>query len=239
MDDVIGLNGGARKQQIKGSHVMAEAKGDLIRLPFVWDAVQNVDLVVCICVKRHQSAARWIIFGGICTFCNMLMRKAAKARLPGERRKDGEGKKMEGAEWKREKQTEARVNYGCNLRFPREKERQRETSSHAYQITHLPHFLIMVREQAHIQSGLFVRAWNGVRALVYSSVLSCVQLCCAVRRSRDLTCHVCLKLFWLSFGFVHLQSRFSASFTCIVSAQNTRMHECKSIQLWLFSCLTR
>lgn len=85
----------------------------------------------------------------------MLMSKAAKARLPGERRGDGgRKKKREGAEGKREKQTEAGVNYGCNLRFPRGKERQRETSSHAYQITHLPHFLIMVREQTRIQSGL-------------------------------------------------------------------------------------
>lgn len=35
-------------------------------------------------------------------------------------------KKRDGAEWKRKKQTEAAVNYGCNLRFPRGKERQRE-----------------------------------------------------------------------------------------------------------------
>lgn len=88
----------------------------------------------------------------------MLISKAAKARLPGERRGDGErrGRKKGRAEWKREKQTEAGVNYGCNVRFPRGKERQRETSSHAYQITHLPHFLIMVREQTCVQSGLFV-----------------------------------------------------------------------------------
>lgn len=84
------------------------------------------------------------------------MSQAAKARLPGERRGDGERENREGAEWKREKQTEAGVNYGCNLRFPRGKERQGETSSHAYQITHLPHFLIMVREQTRIQSGLRV-----------------------------------------------------------------------------------
>lgn len=83
----------------------------------------------------------------------MLMREAAKARLPGERRGDGGRKRKEGAEGKRKKQTEAGVNYGCNLRFPRGKERQRETSSHAYQIAHLPHFLIMVGEQTHIQSA--------------------------------------------------------------------------------------
>lgn len=83
----------------------------------------------------------------------MLMREAAKARLPGEGRGDGGMKRKEGAQWKRKKQTEAGVNYGCNLRFPRGKERQRETSSHAYQIAHLPHFLIMVGEQTHIQSA--------------------------------------------------------------------------------------
>lgn len=32
----------------------------------------------------------------------------------------------EGAEWKRKKQTEAGVNYGCNLRFPRGKKKGRE-----------------------------------------------------------------------------------------------------------------
>lgn len=73
-----------------------------------------------------------------------------------ERKKKKKEKNREGAEWKREKQTEADVNYGCNLRFPREKERLRGTSSHAYQIMHLPHFLIMVREQTQMQSGLFV-----------------------------------------------------------------------------------
>lgn len=119
-------------------------------------AEQNVDGVVCIHVKRHRSAGRWIIFGGICTFCNMLMSEAAKARLPGERRGHGGRRKREGTEWKRQKQTEAGVNYGCNLRYPRGKERQRETSSHAYQIAHLPHFLIMVREQTRTQSGLCV-----------------------------------------------------------------------------------
>lgn len=131
-------------------------KQDLVPLLLFREAAQNVDSVVCIHVKWHQSTGRWIIFGGICTFCNMLMSKAAKARLPGERRGDGGRRKREGAMWKREKQTEAGVNYGCNLRFPRGKERQRETSSHAYQIAHLPHFLIMVHEQTRIQSCLCV-----------------------------------------------------------------------------------
>lgn len=84
----------------------------------------------------------------------------------------------------KEKQTEAGVNYGCNLRFPRGKERQRETSSHAYQITHLPHFLIMVHEQTRIQSGLVrvcVCVCERDRALTHSSMSSCVELCCAVK----------------------------------------------------------
>lgn len=102
----------------------------------------------------------------------MLMSKAAKARLPGER--GGDGEKKRGREQSgKEKQTEAGVNYGCNLRFPRGKERQRETSSHAYQITHLPHFLIMVREQTRIQSGLCVCVG---KALTHSSMSSCVEL---------------------------------------------------------------
>lgn len=48
----------------------------------------------------------------------MLISKAAKARLPGERRGDGargKEKKKGRAEWKGEKQTEAGVNYGCNV----------------------------------------------------------------------------------------------------------------------------
>lgn len=60
----------------------------------------------------------------------MLMSQAAKARLPGEREREKrrwrEEKKEEGGsrvEKKREKQTEAGVNYGCNLRFPRGKEK--------------------------------------------------------------------------------------------------------------------
>lgn len=136
------------------------------------DAAQNVDRVVCIHVKRHQSAGRWIIFGGICTFCNMLMSKAAKARLPGERRGDGGSKKREGAAWKRGKQTEAGVNYGCNLQFPRGKERQRETSSHAYQIAHLPHFLIMLHEHTRIQSGPCVCVFEteNERERIYTSI---------------------------------------------------------------------
>lgn len=104
----------------------------------------------------------------------MLMSKAAKARLPGER------KKREGAEWKREKQTEAGVNYGCNLRFPRGKERQRETSSHAYQITHLPHFLIMVCEQTRIQSGLCACVFVKERVREREHIHPCPCLCGAV-----------------------------------------------------------
>ena len=110
------------------------------------------------------------------------------------------GKKMEGAEWKGEKQTEADVNYGCNLRFPRGKGRQRETSSHAYQITHLPHFLIMVHEQTRTQSGLFVCVHarlcvtQGVRALTYSSMSSCVVLSDILKTTYDVCVCVCLKL---------------------------------------------
>lgn len=70
-----------------------KGKRDLISPPFLWDVVQNVDGVVCVHAKQHQSAWRWIIFGGICTFCSMLMSKAAQARLPGERRGDGEERK--------------------------------------------------------------------------------------------------------------------------------------------------
>lgn len=101
VDDVIGVNEDVRKHQTKRmsyygpQHI--HVKGDLIPSAFVWEAAQNVDSVVCIHVKRHQSARRWIIFGGICTFCNMLMSKAAKARLPGERRGDG-GREKEGGE---------------------------------------------------------------------------------------------------------------------------------------------
>lgn len=196
MDDVIGVNEDLRKQQTKGCPLMAPTHlSNWTPCPsaFVWKVVQNVDSVVCIHVKWHQSAGRWIIFGGICTFCNMLMSKAAKARLPGERGGDGERRKREGAEWKREKQTEAGVNYGCNLRFPRGKERQRETSSHAYQITHLPHFLIMVREQTRIQSGLCVCLCVSEKqreALTHSSMSSCVELCCAVKRSLNLIWHL-------------------------------------------------
>lgn len=60
----------------------------------------------------------------------MLMSKAAKARLPGEREKRGDGgrerKEREGnrvEKREREEQTEVGVNYGCNLRFPRGKEK--------------------------------------------------------------------------------------------------------------------
>lgn len=50
--------------------------------PLFGGAVQkNVNTVVCVHVERHQSAGRWIIFGGICTFCNMLMSKSCKSQI--------------------------------------------------------------------------------------------------------------------------------------------------------------
>lgn len=121
------------------------------------------------------------------------MSKAAKARLPGERRGDGGSRKRGGSrEWRREKQTEAGVNYGCNLRFPRGKERQRETSSHAYQITHLPHFLIMVREQTRIQSGPCVRCLRrrrreSTRTFIHAELCGAV-LCRRAFPELDMTC---------------------------------------------------
>lgn len=89
----------------------------------------------------------------------MLMSKSCKSQIARrEREKRGEmkgGGQRGGGGRGGEKQTEAGVNYGCNLRFPRgKKERQGETSSHAYQIAHLRHFPTMVREQTLTQSGL-------------------------------------------------------------------------------------
>lgn len=212
------------------------------------DAAQNVDSVVCIHVKRHQSAGRWIIFGGICTFCSMLMSKAAKARLPGERRGDGGSKKREGAAWKRGKQTEAGVNYGCNLQFPRGKERQRETSSHAYQIEHLPHFLIMVHEQTHIQSGPCVHVcacvWDREWARAHLHIHPCqVAWSCEVPSSFPwaLIWHVCFRLCGLSlhrrvaplctvWPSVRLQSHGPWCSAHIVSALYMHM----DTQAWLF-----
>lgn len=67
------------------------------------------------------------------------------------------------------------------------RKRKAETSSHAYQITHLPRFLIMVREQARIQSGLCVCACEKPReALTHSSMSACVELRCAVKHSLNL-----------------------------------------------------
>lgn len=84
----------------------------------------------------------------------------------------------------------------------RKKERQGESSSHAYQIAHLPHFLIMVGEQTHIQSALCVCARVCVRvcvcsrgSLYTSSMSACVSLCCAVKRSLSSIGRVPLQLF--------------------------------------------
>lgn len=195
------------------------------------DAAQNVDSVVCIHVKRHQSAGRWIIFGGICTFCNMLMSKAAKARLPGERRGDGGSKKREGAAWKRGKQTEAGVNYGCNLQFPRGKERQRETSSHAYQIAHLPHFLSMVHEQTRIQSGPSVRVCVRLRmsesAFTHPSMSSCVELRGAVKLSPSPDMTRLFSAVWtfaapLDRAALHCVSQRAAAVTWLVTLHTYR-----------------
>lgn len=159
------------------------------------------------------------------------MSKAAKARLPGERRGHGGRRKREGTEWKRQKQTEAGVNYGCNLRYPRGKERQRETSSHAYQIAHLPHFLIMVREQTCRQSVflcvcvcVWEREWEREIAFINLSISSCVELCCAVKPSLYLIWRVCLQLSWLPLHYcVVLLCIVSACVYCLI-ASDTHTH---------------
>lgn len=61
MDDVIGVNEEVRKHQTKGRRIMAPTHLNKRRpcpSAFVWEAVQNVDSVVCIHVERHQSAGR-------------------------------------------------------------------------------------------------------------------------------------------------------------------------------------
>lgn len=187
-------------------------KGDHIPLLLFWDVVQNVDSVVCILAEQHQSAGRWIIFGGICTFCNMLMSKAAKARLPGERRGEGEEEKREGAEWKRKKQTEAGVNYGCNLRFPRGKrkaERNLKSCISDYAFTTFSYHGPWANSYTIWPLCVCMRACDGVwdGALTYSSVSGCAELCCAVRKSPNLSwCDVRLKLRWLPLLSVSVSS---------------------------------
>lgn len=71
----------------------------------------------------------------------------------------------------------------------RKKERQGETSSHAYQIAHLPHFLIMVGEQTHIQSALCVRVCVLERKrlhIIHVSLCEAV-LCCQAFPDLDMT----------------------------------------------------
>lgn len=62
MDDIIGVNDDVRRHQTKGRCIMASTHLSEIRpscpSAFVWEAVQNVDSVVCVHVKRHQSAGR-------------------------------------------------------------------------------------------------------------------------------------------------------------------------------------
>lgn len=61
MDDVIEGNEDVKKHQAKGCRIMAPTCSSKRRPrppAFVWEAAQNVDSVVCVHVKRHQSAGR-------------------------------------------------------------------------------------------------------------------------------------------------------------------------------------
>lgn len=178
------------------SHFRLKKRGPVLLVLF-GRVVQNVDSVSCIHVKRHQSAWRWIIFGGICTFCNMLISKAAKARLPGERRGDGErrGKKKEG-----ESRVEKRETDGgwCKLwmqraisKRKRKAERNLKSCISDYAFTtfsyHGPwaNLCAIWPLCAYVHARLFETGSIRVseRALTYSSMSSCVELSCAVRHS--------------------------------------------------------
>lgn len=126
--------------------------------------------------------------------------QSCKSQIARREKRKEEIEEGGGAEWKREKQTEAGVNYGCNLRFPRGKERQRETLSHAYQIAHLPHFFFfsswslskLVYSLPSSCVCIWKRKWE--RAFTHSSMSICVELCSAVKCSLNLEWRVCLRL---------------------------------------------
>lgn len=61
MDEVIGVNEDVRSRQTERRRIMTPthlSKRRPCTSAFVWEAVQDVDSVVCTQVKRHQSAGR-------------------------------------------------------------------------------------------------------------------------------------------------------------------------------------